>query len=85
MDKVLADGKRIVLEACRYCGAPRCLAAGKRATYCKACGERMRRYYQARSALIKHPCNENSERLKAIMDEYKALKARGYKVPPGVV
>lgn len=80
MDKVIIDGQWSLLPVCEYCGATSCLVTGRR-HYCDKCADRMRRYRKAKRDLFKHPSNANSNRLKAIIDEYMMLKAQGYKVP----
>lgn len=63
---------------CAYCGR---VDTSTHGCQCKECAKRYRRYVYLKRRLMEQPCNETSEKLQAVIKEYRSLQARGYRVP----
>ena len=72
----LVDGRRYVIEVCPYCGARGALAS-KSLMRCWNCADRANELRE----LQKDSSPAAVARLSEVMQEYKALKEAGYKVP----
>ena len=72
----IVDGRRYVIEVCPYCGAKGALAS-KSLMRCWDCADRANEF----RALQKDHSPAAVARLSEIIQEYKALKKAGYKVP----
>lgn len=67
---------------CQYCGRVDTAMDGTR---CPDCMWRYRRYHRLKRELQLHPSNETSEQLQAVINEYRSLRSRGYKVPRDIM
>lgn len=67
---------------CPYCGKVDTATEGTR---CAECQARYNTYMYLKRKLQEHPSNETSEQLQAVINEYRSLRSRGYKVPRDII
>ena len=71
----------ILLGKCEYCGRLNCTAHRKYVDRCEECGRRYARFMNYKSYLKQNYTNKGQIRFDAVVDEYRALMHKGYKVP----
>lgn len=67
---------------CQYCGR---VDTATKGTMCVDCMRRRNRYKYLKGKLQRHLSNETSEQLQAVINEYRSLRSRGYKVPRDIM
>lgn len=78
----LVDGRREYIDYCVYCGATDVPASSIRGQ-CERCGKRYHTYMNLRC--IAEPSASEAEALRLVVNEYRALKRRGFQVPKSIV
>ena len=69
------------LLTCPYCGRKESVAHTKYDDRCEECGKRYKNFTNYRSRNKKRYNGKRDAKLVDIIDEYKALQRRGFKVP----
>lgn len=71
----------ILLDKCDFCGKLNCVAHGKYYDRCDECGKRYARYSNYKCLQKKSYTQKRQNAIDAIIEEYKALKKQGFRVP----
>ena len=71
----------ILIGKCEYCGRLNCTAHRKYTDRCEECGRRYARFMDYKSRLRNKYTNRGQIMLDKVVDEYKILLRKGYKVP----
>lgn len=74
----------ILIPKCEYCGRFNVIAHKRYTNMCEDCGKRYHKYSSYKSQQRTNPTTKRDILLADLVEEYKALKARGYKVPKDI-
>lgn len=74
----------VLLGKCEYCGRLNCMTHRKYIDRCEECGKRYARLMNYKSELKNRYTNKGQIRLDKVVDEYRALMYKGYKVPRAI-
>lgn len=79
----IVDGRRRYIDYCPYCGATDAQVNGAHQDRCNTCHGRYRQYSKLRkqSRDGERLTPRDLEALRVIVSEYRALHAKGFKVP----
>lgn len=69
---------------CAYCGASSYVPHSKYSDRCAACGKRYAKYANYRWLQKHQPTSKRDAALQDIIEEYRTLQRRGFKVPKDI-
>lgn len=73
--------ENVLLAKCNFCGKMNCIAHTKYVDRCEECGKRYAKYSNYRCLQKTKPTDKRQKKLDDIVEEYRFLQRRGYKVP----